>query len=233
MLQTATTFNLAASPFVPFALGFFGLGVGYFVWGGQLLFGFPAATPNTDRSLGMWGIWMPGFMQFIAGITTLIGLTWFHVFAVGVATTPAYMAALAFTAYGVHWFVLGWRRYVQSDVMPDAWMAIPFFLISVLGIIVFFDAKVNDKGVGILFIFLALIYLSEALARFGLLPGGRPPMQSQDAVPERGLPTRIDTTNPLIGIRLVGLWQFLGGIWLMYLTYALTLDLAIGAGWPV
>lgn len=231
MTVLAATFSLAESPFVPFAIGFFGLGVGYFVWGGQLLFGFPAASPESDRSLGMWGIWMPGFMQFIAGITTLIGLTWFHVFAVGAASTPAYMAALAFTAYGVHWFVLGWRRYIQSDVLPDAWMAIPFFLVSVLGVIVFFNAK--DSGVGLLFILLSLIYLTEALARFGVLPGGRPPMRSSEAVPERGVPTRADVSNPLIGIRLVGLWQFLAGILLMYLTYALTLDLASGFKWPV
>jgi hypothetical protein len=218
-----------ASPYVPFAIGFFGLGVGYFVWGGQLLFGFPASSPDTDRSMGLWGIWMPGGMQFITGIVTLIGLTWFHVFDVGKNNTPAYMAALAFTAYGVHWFVLGYRRYIQSDVMPDAWMAIPFLLLSVLGVIVFYWAK--DWSVVILFIFLSLIYLTEALARFGVLPGGRPaaPMSSAEAVSP--VPMR-PTVGPLFGIRLVGLWQFLGGIWLMYLTYAVTLDLATTYHWP-
>lgn len=205
MTVFATSFSLAASPYVPFAIGFFGLGVGYFVWGGQLFFGFPPSSPETDRSIGLWGIWMPGFMQLIAGITTLVGLTWFHVFDVGPTHSAAYMAALAFTAYGVHWFVMGYRRYIQSDVLPDGWMAIPFFLISVLGVIVF--AAAVDWGVTILFILLALIYLSEALVRFGV------------RVP--------------LGPRLVAMWQLLNGIWLMYLTYALTLDLATTYHWPV
>jgi hypothetical protein len=34
-------FTFAASRFVPVAIGFFGLGTGYFVWGGQALFDFP------------------------------------------------------------------------------------------------------------------------------------------------------------------------------------------------
>jgi hypothetical protein len=204
LILATTTFSLAASPYVPFAIGFFGLGVGYFVWGGQLLFSFPAPGPETDRSIGLWGIWMPGFMQFIAGITTLVGLTWFHVFDPGLSHTAAYMAALAFTAFGVHWFVLGYRRYIQSDILPDAWMAIPFAALSILGVIVFAAAK--DWGVTILFILLTLIYLSEALVRFGI------------PVP--------------LGARLVALWQFINGIWLMYLTYALTLDLATPYHWP-
>ena len=200
----ATTFAFPASAFVPLAIGFYGLGVGYFVWGGQLLFNYPRDSPATDRSIGLWGIWMPGFMQFITGVYLLIGLTWFNVFAPAAARTPLYMAALAFTAYGVHWFVLGTRRYIQSDVIPDAWMAIPFCLISVLGAIVF--ASYGDWPVLILFILLSLIYLSEACVRFGV-------------------------TVPL-GARLVALWQFINGIWLMYLTWAVALDLATGAHWP-
>ena len=58
----------------------------------------------------------------------------------------------------------------------------------------------------VLFILLTLIYLSEALVRFGI------------PVP--------------LGARLVALWQFINGIWLMYLTYALTLDLATPYHWP-
>jgi hypothetical protein len=42
---------------------------------------------------------MPGFMQFLTGISLLIGLTWFNVFATtkdGPSnTSPLYMAALA------------------------------------------------------------------------------------------------------------------------------------------
>lgn len=205
MTVGATTLSFAASPYVPFAIGFFGLGVGYFVWGGQLLFNFPPDSRETDRSLGLWGIWMPGFMQFVCGITTLIGLTWFNVFGVGLTRTAAYMAALAFTAFGVHWFVLGARRFIQSNVLPDAWMAIPFFLLSVLGIIVFANNK--DTALVILFIGLSLIYLTETLVRFG-----------------RTLP---------LGARLVAVWQLLTGLWLMYLTYAVVLDLATTYHWPL
>jgi quinol-cytochrome oxidoreductase complex cytochrome b subunit len=50
---------------------------------------------------------MPGFMQFVTGTYLFLGLTLFHSFV-----APAlYMAALAFTAYGVHWFALGWSGY--------------------------------------------------------------------------------------------------------------------------
>ncbi len=46
-------------------IGFFGLGVQYFLWGGQALFGFPKSTPEVNRSVGLWRIWMPGFMQLL------------------------------------------------------------------------------------------------------------------------------------------------------------------------
>src|SRR5580704_15987353 len=66
-------FMFANSPFVPVAIGFFGLGTGYFIWGGQALFGFPKTSPEVNRSLGLWGFWMPGFMQFLTGIYLLTG----------------------------------------------------------------------------------------------------------------------------------------------------------------
>jgi hypothetical protein len=69
-----------------------------------------------NRSLGLWGIWMPGFLQFLTGVYLAVGLTWFKVFD----EKPLMMAALAFTAYGVHWFVLGHRRYVNASTGPDA-----------------------------------------------------------------------------------------------------------------
>jgi hypothetical protein len=93
-------FTFASSPFVPVAIGFFGLGTGYFIWGGQALFGFPKSSPEVNRTLGLWGFWMPGFMQFLTGIFLLTGLTWFNVFG---KAAPLYMAGLAFTAYGIHW----------------------------------------------------------------------------------------------------------------------------------
>jgi hypothetical protein len=192
------------STFIPIAIGFFGLGTGYFIWGGQALFGYPAGTkPEVERTMGMWGVWMPGFMQFITGVYLLIGLTWFQVFNKPPATTsPLYMAALAFTAYGIHWFALAHRRFIGSSSQPDAWMAITYSLLSILGVIVFFAA--HDVPVAIVFIGLSLIYLTEIPTRFGVLPGGG---------------------------RLVGLWQFLTGIWLMYMTWAVTMDLSLGAHW--
>jgi hypothetical protein len=187
----------AQSAFVPVAVGFFGLGVGYFIWGGQALFGFPEDSPEVNRSMGMWGFWMPGFMQFLTGVYLMVGLTWFAVFREPVL----YMAALAFTAYGVHWFAMAHRRYVGASSKPDAWMAIPFFLISVLGAVAF--AKAGGYPVAILFVGLSLIYLTEIPTRFGVFDGHR----------------------------LVGLWQFLTGVWLMYLTWATVMNVALGEHW--
>jgi hypothetical protein len=188
--------QLEPSVYVPIAIGFFGLGTGYFVWGGHALFGFPKEeTPEVSRAMGLWGIWMPGFMQFITGVYLLVGLTWFQVFK----GPPLYMAALAFTAYGVHWFAMGYRRFIGSSALPDAWMAIAFLIISVLGVVIFLDA--NDIPVAIVFIGLSLIYLTEAPTRFFALP---------------------------FGTRIVGLWQVLTGIWLMYLTWAVALNLSVG-----
>lgn len=46
--------ELATSDFVPVALGFFGLGTGYLIWGPQELFGFPERDRAVDRSMGVW-----------------------------------------------------------------------------------------------------------------------------------------------------------------------------------
>ena len=204
-----TQFVFPQSAFIPIAIGFFGLGTGYFVWGGHALFGFPRTTsessPDVERTMGMWALWMPGFMQFLTGVYLLIGLTWFQVFNVPPGkTSPLYMAALAFTAYGIHWFAMAHRRFIGSSALPDAWMAIAFFFLSLLGVIVFFAA--SDIPVAIVFIGLSLIYLTESPTRFGVFP---------------------------MGGRLVGLWQILTGIWLIYLTWAVTLNLSIGAHWWV
>jgi len=193
----AQGFSFAASRFVPAAVGFFGLGTGYFIWGGQALFGFPEASPEVNRTMGMWGFWMPGFMQFITGVYLLVGLTWFNVFG---NEAPLYMAGLAFTAYGVHWFAMAHRRYIDTSSQPDGWMAIAFLFLSILGVHIFHHAA--DIPVMILFIGLTLIYTLE-------------------------IPARLLSWHT--GTRLVGLVQFLTGIWLMYLTYAVTVDTALGA----
>jgi hypothetical protein len=189
--------KFASSPFVPIAIGFFGLATGYLVWGGQALFDLPKTSPEVDKSLGLWGIWMPGFMQFLTGVYLLIGLTWFNLFG---GAAPLYMAALAFTAFGVHWFAVGYRKYIGASAQPDGWMAMAFVFLSLLGVCVFHRA--GDIPVMILFIGLTLVYLAE-------------------------VPTRLFVWNP--GIRLIGLFQFLTGLWLLYCTYAITVDVALGA----
>jgi hypothetical protein len=188
-----------ASPYVPLAVGFFGLGVGYFIWGGQALFRFPPANPDTNRTTGAWGIWMPGFMQFLAGTYLWVGLTWWNVFG----KTPAlYMAALAFTAYGVHWFAMGQRRMVSASPAPDGWMAIPFALISLLGLGVFI--AVHDYPVAIVFALLTLIYLTDIPSKF---------------------------TGSVMWEQANGLCQLANGCWLMYMTWAAVANIALGLHW--
>ncbi|MGB6457632.1 MAG: hypothetical protein WBH47_24430 [Streptosporangiaceae bacterium] len=69
-----------------------------------------------DLTTGIWGRWMPGFMRFLAGTYLFLGLALFGTFR----TPLFYLAALAFTAYGVHWFALGWIRMRRSDARPNA-----------------------------------------------------------------------------------------------------------------
>jgi hypothetical protein len=66
------------------------------------------------------------------------------------------MAALAFTAYGVHLFALCWLRLGRTDPRPQVGMSIAFLIISILGIIVFFHA--GDHPAGGLFIGLTGVY---------------------------------------------------------------------------
>lgn len=184
--------------YAPVAIGFFGLGTGYFIWGGQALFEFPKNDAQLDRTMGVWGFWMPGFMQFITGVYLMVGLTWLTAFR---RDPPLYMAALAFTAYGVHWFAMAHRRYIGAGSAVEGWMAIPFLLLSVLGVIVF--AMAGAAPVAILFVGLSLIYATEIPTRFGVFPAHR----------------------------LVGFWQLLTGVWLMYLTYGTVFNLALHEHW--
>jgi hypothetical protein len=161
------------------------------------LFGFPTTSPEVNRTLGLWGFWMPGFMQFLTGIYLLTGLTWFNVFR---NAAPLYMAGLAFTAYGIHWFAMAHRRYIDSNAQLDGWMAIAFLFLSLLGVAVF--RRAGDVPVMIIFVGLALIYLIE-------------------------IPSRLSSWHR--GGRIVGLFQVLTGVWLMYCTYAMTVDLTLGA----
>jgi hypothetical protein len=111
-----------------------------------------------------------------------------------------YMAGLAFTAYGIHWFAMAHRRYIDSTAQLDGWMAIAFLFLSILGVDVFWRSA--DIPVMMVFAGLTAIYATE-------------------------VPTRLLSWNS--GTRLTGLFQFVIGVWLMYCTYAMTVNLALGA----
>lgn len=208
-----TTVVLAKSAFAPIAVGFFGLGTGYLIYGPQELFRFPARDRAVNLATGLWGIWMPGFMQFLTGVYLFVGLTWFSSFNAPVL----YMAALAFTAYGVHWWAIGLGRAFGGDPRPNGFMSIAFTIISVLGIVVFFSAK--DWPVGVLFIGLTCIYVSDFFA--SLFPrAGR--------VGGPSLPPLGD-----LGERALGFFHLLTGLWLMYLTWATALNFASGYKLPL
>ncbi|MDQ0994438.1 hypothetical protein [Streptomyces sp. V3I7] len=190
--------TFTASAYPPLALGFFGLGTGYLIWGPQELFGWPRRDERVDRALGVWGIWMPGFCQFLSGVILLVGLTWFQVFK----DPPLYMAALAFSAYGIHWFAIGWDRYRGNDPRVNAGLAVAYTILSALGATVFFSA--NAWPVGLLFIGLFGVYLSKFLTAVGV------------GVAER----------------VMGGFRILTAFWTMYLTFAVVLDFTLGYHWP-
>jgi hypothetical protein len=195
---------------VPVVLGLFGLGTAYLIYGPQELLGFPRRDRTVDRANGVWGIWMGGFCQFVVGVYLVVGLIWFPVFA----DKALYMAALAFSAYGIHWFALGWNRVQGADARPNGFMAIPFVIISVLGLTVFYRA--GGWPVGVLFTGLALVYVAEFFASFRL-----------------GVRVRADGQESAnVGERALGLVHILVGLWLMYLTVATTLDIASGFTLP-
>jgi hypothetical protein len=153
--------TFAASAFPPLALGFFGLGTGYLIYGPQELAGWPPRDESVDRSTGIWGIWLPGFCQLVTGIILFVGLTWLQVFK----EPPLYMAALAFSAYGIHWFAIGYNRYRGSDPRPNAGMCVAFMVVSAMGATVFF--KVADWPVGLLFLGLFAIYFFDFFRPWG------------------------------------------------------------------
>ena len=197
--------SLPTSPFPPLAVGFFGLGTGYLIYGPQELLGYPPHDESIDYAAGIWGLWMPGFMQFLTGIYLFAGLTLFGTFK----EPPLYMAALAFTAYGVHWFALGWNRLKRSDPRVNLGMSVAFTLISVLGVIVFF--KSADSPVGGLFIGLVCVYVSEFFASLS---------------PDRENIGRL-------GQRALGFFHIAVGLWLMYLTFAVVLNFVLKYTLPV
>lgn len=205
MSTVLATVSLPASPFPPLAVGFMGLGTGYLVYGPQELFGYPKRDEKVDFATGVWGLWMPGFMQFITGMYLFAGLTLFGTF-----TDPAlYMAALAFTAYGVHWFALGWNRMRRGDPRVNMGMAVAFLLISILGAMVFFN--VGDAPVGGLFLGLVGVYIAELFANLG---------------PDGGKYTAF-------GEKLLGFFHLGTGLWLIYLMFAVVMNFVVKSGLPL
>lgn len=204
--MAAQELQFTVSEFPPLAVGFFGLGTGYFIYFSQELLGWPARNERVNAATGVWGIFMPGLMQLIAGTYLFVGLAWFHSFR----DKPLYAAALAFTAYGVHWFAIGWNRARGLDARPNAGMTAAYTLISALGIVVFF--KASDWPVGVLFIGLTLIYVSDFFASaIGLVP----------------------VVWNKWGERSLGWWHLWTGLWLMYLTWAATLNFSNSMSLPL
>jgi hypothetical protein len=220
------TVTFPESAFVPLAVGFFGLATGYLIYGPEELLQLPKRSRAVDLTTGIWGIFMPGLMQLITGIFLFVGLTWFNSFR----SKPLYMAALAFTAYGVHWFAMGLARAFGGDPRPNAFMSISFIFISVLGIIVFFRA--HDAPVGGLFIGLTCVYVSDFFATFFLQVPGRAVAAEPGAAavpPSRPEPTPLSE----MGERALGFFHVGTGLWLIYLTFATTLNIASGMDLPV
>jgi hypothetical protein len=195
----ATAVSFEPSAFVPLALGFFGLGTGYLIYGPQELAGYPRRDRGVDITTGIWGIWMPGFLQFVTGVLLFVGLSWLDSFT----DKTLYMAAVAFTAYGVHWWAIGMARALGSDPRPNALMSIPFLVLSVLGATVFFGA--GDNPVGALFVGLSIVYVCDFFASLG----------------------------SSLWERLLGLAHVATGLWLMYLTVAAVLNFSRGFNLPL
>jgi hypothetical protein len=214
--------SFATTAFAPVVLGFFGLGTGYLIYGPQELFGFPPRDPSVDRATGIWGIWLPGFCQFVTGVYLFVALTWFE----SLKDPALYTAALAFSAYGIHWFALGWNRYQRNDVRPTGLMAIAFTVISVLGAWVFFGA--GAWPVGILFLGLTGVYVSEFCASFQIgvrRPAGAVPAADSAGGGPGGGAQGPEPNNP--GERALGFFHIATCVWLMYLTFATTLDISL------
>ncbi|MDA8316694.1 MAG: hypothetical protein M0010_16225 [Actinomycetota bacterium] len=197
--------TLHPSTFPPLAVGFMGLGTGYLIYGPQELFGYPKRSKEVDWPTGLWGIALPGFLQFFTGAYIFLGLV------LGTFTAkPLYMAGLAFTAYGVHWFVIGWNRLHGADGRASLGMTVGFLLISILGIIVFFGA--HDDPVGGLFIGLTGVYVSDVFATV-----------------KADLPERLETPP----LRSLGFFHLGTGLWLIYLMFAVALNFVLAYNLPL
>jgi hypothetical protein len=114
--------SLPESPFPPLAVGSWVSGLAILSMARRSFSAIRPAMTALTSPPACGGIWMPGFMQFIAGVYLFLGLTLFGTFR----TPSLYMAALAFTSYGVHWFALGWNRLRGTDPRVNVGMTIAF-----------------------------------------------------------------------------------------------------------
>ena len=224
--------TFATTPFVPVVLGFFGLGTGYLIYGPQELFDFPRRDASVDRASGIWGIWLPGFCQFVTGVYLFVALTW-----LGSLNQPIlYTAALAFSAYGIHWFAIGWNRYQGNDARPNGLMSIAFTILSVLGVVVFFAG--GSWPVGIVFAGLTAVYISEFFATFHIGARTSPPSALHGVTTDKhrssavsvGAAAAPSSSKP--AERVLGFARIATGLWLMYLTFATTLNISLGYHLP-
>lgn len=197
--MTPSAFAFEPSAYVPLGLAFFGLGTGYLIFGPQELFGYPAKSEAGELTNGWWGFWMPGMLQFLCGTYILVGLSWFDVFGGG-KSTALYAAGIETTVFGIHWLAMGLSRMRGGSIVPNGYMCVAFFLVSLLGLIVF--AVVHDWPVVALFAGLMAVYFFEFFYCFDLFM----------PVSKKGL----------------GLAHILTGLLLMYLTYGIVLNLSLG-----
>lgn len=195
-MNTVTEFT--QSVYVPMAIAFFGMAANYVVLGGQALFQRPKKCPEVDKTIGAWGFWMGGFMPFVTGVYLMVGLSWFAVYT---AKPPLYLFAVTLTAYGVQWFVGGWRRYVGAGDGLEGWMSAPFVLLSLLGTLILF--RIGAVMPAILFLLLTLVYAAEISSRRVWWPRGD---------------------------RVTGVCRIMASIWLLYLTFAMIAHIVIGGG---
>lgn len=203
VLATAIV-SLPTSAFPPLAVGFMGLGTGYLIYGPTELFGYPRRSQSMDFGMGLWGIFLPGFMQFFTGTFIFVGLVF------GTFTDKLlYMAGLAFTSYGVHWWVIGWNRLKGVDARANFGMAVGFLLISILGMIAFFGG--HDNPVGGLFLGLTLIYICDIFVSL-----------------KADLPKIGGVLERVMGALHIGV-----GFWLIYLMFAVTLNFTLNYGLTV
>jgi hypothetical protein len=224
--------TFATTPFAPVVLGFFGLGTGYLIYGPQELFGFPRRDRSVDRASGVWGMWMPGFCQFVTGVYLFVALTWLQ----SLKEPILYTAALAFSAYGIHWFAIGWNRYQGNDAQPNGLMSIAFTIISVLGMVVFFAG--GSWPVALVFLGLTAVYICEFFASFRI--GATPSLPSswngvgagenRSTAASLGAAAAPSAFNP--AERALGFARIATGLWLMYITFATTLDISLGYHLP-